>query len=256
MIEDMDKRQEMAFDNQAYPGWVWPHTGAGVEPVSGGARLTSNSDEAVSLGADDVHTWNGDAIELVFRPESEFQGKLEFGYFGGSERALAVVDFSSSVLSLSTSDWRLRQPVTSVKVDVSPGQDHTLRLRKSDGRGDLIKLSDIEIYWDGEKKILGVDQDVLPEMGVRLAVRNQSVLLRKFVHYGNPPPIPEYLHVGGFQILNQASIEKNLEAVFRGLRQAAELGIQLLVTPETSLTGLFAGNYSGGTAMMPPANGV
>ena len=83
-------------------------------------------------------------------------------------------------------------------------------------------------------------RDVLPEMGVRLAVCNQTILARRFVLYGEQPPVPEYLHVGGYQVLNQPSIEANLQAICRGARQAAEMGIQLLVTPETSLTGLFA----------------
>ena len=229
----------MLFDDRKYVGWAWPRPGAGVELVTGGARLCSTSDEAVSVGGGDVHTWNGDEIELTFGPEGDSRGTLEFGYFGGAERALAVVDFSSSSLALSTSDWRLRQPVATVKIDTA-ARDHTLRIRKTDGRGNLIKMSDIEIYWDGEKKIRCENQDVLPELGVRLTVRNQAILARRFVHYGKQPPVPEYLHVGGYQVVNQPSIEENLEAIVRGLKQAAELGIQLLVTPETSLTGLFA----------------
>ena len=236
----MDIRQEMTFDDREYAGWVWPHPGAGVELVSGGARLSAASDEAVSVSAGDVHTWNGDALELTFRPDGNTGGTLEFGYFGGAERALAVVDFSSSTLSLSTSDWRLSQPISTVKIDTSTSHDHTLRLHKTDGGGNLIQMSDIEIYWDGEKKIRCSNQDVLPEMGVRLTVRNQTVLARRFVHYGELPPLPEFLHVGGYQVLNQPSIEDNLEAIFRGLRQASDTGVQLLVTPETSLTGLFA----------------
>ena len=236
----MDIRQEMAFDGRSYPGWVWPVAADGVECVPGGARLCSTSDEAVSVGAEDVHTWNGDAIELTFRPEGDSRGELEFGYSGGAERALAVVDFAASTLALWTSDWRLRQPVASVKIDIAPDRDHVLRLRKTDGGGNLIRSSDLELFWDGRRMIHEPNQDVLPEMGVRLAVRNQAILARRFVLYGKQPAVPEYLHVGGYQVLNEPSIEKNLEAICRGARRASELGIQLLLTPETSLTGLFA----------------
>ena len=208
--------------------------------MPGGARLCSTSDEAVSVGAEDVHTWNGDAIELTFRPEGDSRGELEFGYAGGAERALAVVDFAASTLALWTSDWRLRQPVATVKLDIVPDRDHVLRLRKTDGGGSLIRVSDLELFWDGRKMIHEPNQDVLPEMGVRLAVRNQAILARRFVLYGKQPAVPEYLHVGGYQVLNEPSIEQNLEAICRGARRASELGIQLLVTPETSLTGLFA----------------
>ena len=236
----MDIRQEMAFDGKSYPGWVWPVAADGVECVPGGARLCSTSEEAVSVGAEDVHTWNGDAIELTFRPAGDARGELEFGYAGGAERALAVVDFAASTLALWTSDWRLRQPVASVKIDIAPDRDHVLRLRKTDGGGSLIRMSDLELFWDGRRMIREPNQDVLPEMGVRLAVRNQAILARRFVLYGKQPAVPEYLHVGGYQVLNEPSIEQNLEAICRGARRASELGIQLLVTPETSLTGLFA----------------
>ena len=236
----MGIRQEMAFDGKSYPGWVWPVAADGVECVPGGARLCSTSEEAVSVGAEDVHTWNGDAIELTFRPEGDSRGELEFGYSGGAERALAVVDFVASTLALWTSDWRLRQPVATVKIDIDPDRDHVLRLRKTDGGGNLISMSDLELFWDGRRMIHEPNQDVLPEMGVRLAVRNQAILARRFVLYGKQPAVPEYLHVGGYQVLNEPSIEQNLEAICRGARRASELGIQLLLTPETSLTGLFA----------------
>ena len=236
----MGIRQEMAFDGKSYPGWVWPVAADGVEGVPGGARLCSTSEEAVSVGAEDVHTWNGDAIELTFRPEGDSRGELEFGYSGGAERALAVVDFVASTLALWTSDWRLRQPVATVKIDIDPDRDHVLRLRKTDGGGNLISMSDLELFWDGRRVIHEPNQDVLPEMGVRLAVRNQAILARRFVLYGKQPAVPEYLHVGGYQVLNEPSIEQNIEAICRGARRASELGIQLLLTPETSLTGLFA----------------
>jgi predicted amidohydrolase len=236
----MDIRQEMTFDARSYPGWVWPVEADGIEAAPGGACLRSTSDEAVSVGAGDVHTWNGDAIELTFRPQGDSRGTLEFGYFGGAERALAVVDFAASTLALSTSDWRIGQPVATAKIDIAADRDHVLRLRKTDGGGNLIGLSDLELFWDGRRVIYEPGQDVLPEMGVRLAVRNQAILARRFALYGTQPAVPEHLHVGGYQVLNQPSIEKNLQAICRGTRQASELGIQLLVTPETSLTGLFA----------------
>ncbi len=236
----MDIRQEMTFDGRSYSGWVWPVAGDGIESVPGGARLRSKSDEAVAVGAGDVHTWNGDAIELTFRAQGDSRGTLEFGYFGGAERALAVVDFAACTLALWTSDWRLRQPVACVRIDIAPDRDHVLRLRKTDGGGNLIGLSDLELFWDGRREIHEPDQDVLAEMGVRLAVRNQAIVARRFVLYGTQPPVPEYLHVGGYQVLNEPSIERNVGAICRGAQQASELGIQLLVTPETSLTGLYA----------------
>jgi len=59
------------------------------------------------------------------------------------------------------------------------------------------------------------------------------------VQRGKPSGEPEHLHVGGWQMLNRDSIADNLTSLRRGLREAVEQGVQLLVTPETSLTGLF-----------------
>ena len=76
-------------------------------------------------------------------------------------------------------------------------------------------------------------------MGVKIAAYNIDLVARRFVSRGDPSPIPEYLNLGGWQMLNNDDIEENLNSICRGLQQAAEKKIQLLVTPETSLTGLF-----------------
>lgn len=47
---------------------------------------------------------------------------------------------------------------------------------------------------------------------------------------------------------NRPDIDANLASIRRGLRAAAEAGVRLLVTPETSLTGLFA---TGGVTRRP-----
>ena len=49
-----------------------------------------------------------------------------------------------------------------------------------------------------------------PMLGVTLGVAGARLLLTGLKHRGLPSPIPEYLHVGGWQMLNVASIADNL----------------------------------------------
>ena len=83
------------------------------------------------------------------------------------------------------------------------------------------------------------NQNVLPEMGVYVGAEGAEILVRRFVQRGTPSGIPEYLHIGGWQMINRPDLAENLASICRGLAESADRGVQLLVTPETSLTGLF-----------------
>jgi len=155
------------------------------------------------------------------------------------ESAIALVDFKSSRAKLQTSDWSSPQPAGTGRFKGATAKSNTLRITKSEGSGDLVKLADILVELNG-KVILDVrDVNVLPELGVSISVEGAPVLLKRFVQRGKPSPIPEYLSIGGWQVLNKPDIAGNLDSICHGLQLAAERGIQLLVTPETSLTGLF-----------------
>jgi predicted amidohydrolase len=186
-----------------------------------------------------VHTRNGDAIELRFCPLDEGQGTLCFGYSGGMESVTVTLDFAEKRLRLRTTDWTCAQPVRDIPLSTRARDEHVLVIEKDEGGGKLVRYADIRVHLDGEQVLAERDLNVLPEMGVTLEVAGGRVLVKGFAHRGMPSPIPEYLHLGGWQMLNVDSIEANLESLRRGIRQAAEKGIELLVTPETSLTGLF-----------------
>ncbi len=225
------------------PGWQLSlENNAGLEITSDGAILSPPEGEIVELRGRGVHTRNNDSVELRFRTPEPSTGWLRFGFEADQhEHARVELDFASGTVSFWTSDWRLEQPVASVHhPTLSSGrQSHTILIEKTEGTGDLIKTANVVVYLDGDRVITIEDMDLLPEMGVRAQVSGVHVLAEKFVHRGTPSIVPEYLHVGGYQVLNIDSIEQNLESVCRGLRLAAESGVELLVTPETSLTGLY-----------------
>lgn len=215
------------------PGWdateaVHGREGLHLDPA-GGHRLNGTG----------IHTRNGDTIELAFEWTSADRGAVRFGLSGGMESAVAAVDFNARRARLDTSDWTVPQPVDRVSIPAKKRKAHTIRISKTEGAGDLVKRASIRVELDDRVILAGEDVDILPEIGVTIAVAGAPALLKRFVHRGIPSGIPEYLHVGGWQVVNTPDIDANLLSIQRGLEEAADRGIELLVTPETSLTGLF-----------------
>jgi predicted amidohydrolase len=98
-------------------------------------------------------------------------------------------------------------------------------------------MANLEIVLDQTVIVDEKNLNLLPEMGAFLSF--EAVKIERFVHRGEPRKIPNPLHLGGWQVLNTDSIEKNTESILRGIKTASERGIDLLVTPETCLTGLY-----------------
>ena len=210
-----------------------------VEVCADGALLSPPEGETADLWGTGVHTRNGDSIELRFRALGAGNGWLRFGFDAEEhEYARVEVDFESGTISLFTSDWRLEQPLATAQSELS-AEPHTLLLEKTEGKGVLVKNAHLSVYLDGERIMRLEDLDLLPEMSVLVRVSGARVLVDEFVQRGSPSGIPEYLHVGGYQVLNIDDIEQNLESICRGVGLAAEAGVELLVTPEMSLTGLY-----------------
>lgn len=221
------------------PGWEGPGAKDQRFETTGQGLVIAAREGWARLQGDGVHTRNGDAIELHFRVLEKGKGQLRFGFSGGMESAVVTLHFGRRQMVLNTSDWTAPQPQAQAGFRLKRKAVHVLRIEKTGGKGDLVKLADLRVVLDGEQILDVRDVNVLPEMGVTLGVEGTRMLLRRFVQRGVSSGIPEYLHLGGWQALNQPCIAENLDSICRGLAQAAEKGVQLLVTPETSLTGLF-----------------
>ena len=193
------------------------------------------ADGRVSLPC--VHSRNGDSIEVHFGRPTIREAVLKLGYSGGMEHATVSVDFGQRKVSLRSSEWHRPQPVARSAFRLPRKDRHVLRIDKAEGRGKLVKMADLTVSLDGSVILQADDVDILPETDVSL--ETNGVGIRRFVHRGIPSGLPETLHVGGWQMLNRPSIEENLASLFDGIGRAADAGFELLVTPETSLTGLF-----------------
>ncbi len=215
-------------------------SGAMVSPQRGGCRVAADGGQEVHFDGLGVHARNGDSIEVQFELLTPNRGALRFGFHGGAERAEVRLDFKRKIASLLSTDWTRPQSPPAEPFKLARGPLHTLRLEKTEGGGRLVKMANLRVQLD-EQTLLAVDDlNVLPEMGVDLRVAGTELWLRRFVHRGVPSGVPQRLHAGGWQMPNVNDIEANLASIFRGLRAAAAAGVRLLVTPETSLTGLFA----------------
>jgi len=184
-----------------------------------------------------LHTQNGDSIEVSFSQVITKEGALSLGFQGGFEHAIVSIDFGKKEVRLNTSDWTRSQPGIISRLSMSEIKQHTLILRKTAGRGRLVKKSNIDVVFDGTVIASEKDLNLLPEMGVSL--NHEKITINRLIHKGISREILKHLHIAGWQMLNSDSIEKNVESIRRGVKIAGERGVQLLVTPETSLTGLF-----------------
>ena len=217
---------------------------AELEIPGAGEQLTILRDIRPGADNDDfqnkvasIHTRNGDLIEVQFSQVKAGEGILSFGFKGGFEHAIVTVDFGKKEVWFHTSDWTRSQPGLVLGLATSKIEQHTLILRKTDGSGHLVKMADIEVVFDGTVIATEKDLNLLPEMGISL--KHEEVEIIKIIHKGISRETPKYLHIAGWQMLNSDSIEENVESICRGVKIASERGVQLLVTPETSLTGLF-----------------
>jgi len=221
-------------------GWIWPEGRAEQLAVSrGGCDVRAPSRKGITFVGQGVHTRNGDSVELHFEIGPQPTGSLTFGYEGGFEWLIVELQFIRGRVAVFSSECDRSQPVASVPMSMAPGR-HVLRIDKADGAGTLVRLSDVRVRLDGREVLSATGLNVLGEMGVIVRVRGGRVLLRRFAHHGPAFEVPEYFHVGGWQMPNRPDIDANLASIRRGLRAAAEAGVRLLLTPETSLTGLFA----------------
>ena len=227
-----------------HDAWIYPEPAPASKPRrrtrrQGGYYAVAAAGQPLVFNGLGVHTRNGDTIELQFQPLTPNRGGMSFGFTGGFEGALVKIDFRRAVASLFVTDWSRKSTVSTAPIKLTGGKLHNLRLEKTEGRGQLVKMANIRVLFDGKTLLAADDLNILPELAAQITVDQTEMWLRRFVHRGTATGIPEYLHLGGWQMPNVADLEVNLSSICRGLAKAAESGVRLLVTPETSLTGLF-----------------
>jgi len=221
-------------------GWILPTIDQDrLQPTRQGLLCSVGKGRSVDVAGPGVHTRNNDSIELHFAVRHRREGCITFGFASCSEYVRIKLDFKTGSATLNSSDCTRRQLLARGRFDLPRQSSHSLVLEKNEGAGGLVKNADVNVYLNGKKLLYAQDINIAPELGVAVAITSGRVLLQRFTHRGKPSGIPESFSVGAWQVINTPSIAANLQSVFRGLRLAAERGVQLLVTPEMSITGLF-----------------
>lgn len=180
----------------------------------------------------------GDTVEFVLTPGAPRAGLFRFGFISGFEYIRLELALNDGTLAISTHEAHKAQPRLHTRVPVN---FHRIRLIRE--RDTLPGLP-----YEGDKITLVLDEtpvacvgeiDYLPESLFMFGLCTPGeVSFAAWSISGPPRPRPEYAHVGLWQQKAKPTMEANVTALLAGVRQAAEAGVRILVTPETSLTGL------------------
>ena len=179
----------------------------------------------------------GDTVEIRLVPGATRAGLFALGFVDGFEYTRVELDLSSGNLAVYTHEFHKPQPRLETNVttefncirlvrekDVLPGLPF-------DGSRIVLLLDDQAVARVGEI-------DLLPESHCMFGFKGPGeVSIASWSISGPARPRPEYTHVGIWQHMRDTAHE-SVDALIEGVRQGTEAGVQILVTGETSLTGL------------------
>lgn len=180
----------------------------------------------------------GDSYEFQFAPQSKKAGTFCFGFLAGFENINLELNLTTGQLEINTHEFHKNQPRLATKI-TSEFSKLTCTRQSSPLPGLPYEGSSIKLFLDG-KLVAQLDAiDFLPESHIMFSLKGKGeVSLSSFAIRGPQRPRPEFLEVGLWQQSGKTDTEKNVDALITGVRQAADAGVQMLITPETSLTGL------------------
>lgn len=180
----------------------------------------------------------GDSTTIKFASDTPRRGEFTFGYAAGFEYLNFKLDLTTGALQVDTHEHHKAQPRWSGTVARNFDTIRVIR-RQCRLTGLPYPGSTVAVYLD-ETCVVEVDEiDFLPECHFILGLHGPGdVVLASLTIDGPSRPRPEYVSVGAWQQTIKDSTSANVDGLITGVRAAAEAGVEILVTPETSLTGL------------------
>lgn len=202
-----------------------------------GARFVNTSDDRAEIYLRPCSIY-GDTYEFQFVPARKKTGVFCFGFLTGFEQIILELNCTTGELDIITHEYHKEQPrlVTKVATDFSK----ITCIRESDHLPGLpYEGSSIKLLLD-DKLVAQLGQiDFLPESHIMFGLKGKGeVSLSSFAIHGRQRPRPEFLEIGIWQQSDKLDTVKNVDALIKGVRQAAKADVAMLITPETSLTGL------------------
>lgn len=185
---------------------------------------------------------DGDTLEIGFVPGARRAGLFRFGLQVGFEYITCELDFKTGDLAIHTHEAHKRQPRFSGRVAT---RFKTLSVVRE--RDALLGLpyagSSVTLLFDGKPGARVGQIDFLPESLFMFSLQGPGEYsLSHLTITGLPRPRPEYANVGVWKQDSKPTTRENVDALINGVQQAAQAGVRILVTPETSLTGLRTGH--------------
>lgn len=181
----------------------------------------------------------GDRIDIQFASGYAKAGNFVCGFLAGFEYIQIRIDFKKKTLQIFTHEFHKLQPrlLTTFKVK---------NVNKISVIRDMDNLPGLP--YEGSKITLLINEsliakigniDFLPESLFMFGLKGKGrIAISHFMISGKKRPRPEYLNVGIWQQSIKPTTRENVNSLIRGVKKATEAGVQILVTPETSLTGL------------------
>lgn len=214
-----------------------PAKGWSFDISAEGARLANASDGSAEIYLRPCSIY-GDAYEFQFVPASKKSGVFCFGFLDGFEQITLELNCSTGELNISTHEYHKQQPrlVSRVGTDFSK----LTFVRESDPLGSLpYEGSLIKLLLDDKLVAQLGEIDFLPESHIMFGLKGKGeVSISSFAIRGPQRPRPEFVEIGIWQQSDKSDTAKNVDALIEGVRRGAQEGVEMLVTPETSLTGL------------------
>jgi len=181
----------------------------------------------------------GDKIDIQFAKNYPGAGIFVFGFLAGFEYINFHFDFSKQYLKIFTHEFHKHQPRFEGKITRKLLSKISV-IRNTDTLKDVpYEGSEVKLLFDDYEVVKLGNIDFLPECLFMFGLKGKGTLtLSSFSIEGKQRPRPEYLRVGIWQQSTKPTTKENVDALIRGTKIAAESEVQILVTPETSLTGL------------------
>jgi len=231
-------QREDRFDRPLDDCWeMIPEKGWTFDMTPGCARFVNRSQAKAEIFVRPCSI-PGDTVEFRLKPGDLRNGVFLFGFLAGFEFVTFELDLTTGALRILTHEFHKEQPRFSAKVATDFSRITVVRER-DELPGLPYEGCRVELRLD-DRLVAQVGQiDFLPESLFMFGLKGPGELsLAAFSITGPQRPRPEYVRVGLWQQGNKPTTAENVNALIPGVRQAAEAGVEILLTPETSLTGL------------------
>jgi len=231
-------RREDHFDRPLDDCWeMIPEKGWTFDMTPGRARFVNRGEGRAEIYLRPCLSY-GDTIEFQLKPGDSRAGIFVFGFLVGFEFITFELDLANGALKIHTHEFHKFQPRFVGKVSTAFTKIKLIH-EKDSLPGLPYEGSSVKLLLDDKPGARVGEIDFLPESLFKFGFNGKGeISIASFSIHGKPRPRPEYVHVGIWQQKGKPTTAENVNALIEGVRKASDAGVQILLTPETSLTGL------------------